>query len=382
MGGELRLPGDDLYGDLLAGTGPKVAASTTGAFTRLLRALTSGPGPRTPGVPIIPDEARTFGIDGLFREIGIYQPGGQLYEPVDAGLLLSYTEKADGQILEEGITEAGSMASTIAAGTSYATFGEPMIPFFVHYSMFGFHRAGDLIWAFGDIRGRGFLMAATAGRTTLQGEGLQHCDGHSLLYASTLPSCRAYDPAFAYEVAVIVRAGLESMYGADPRMSSTTLPCTTSPIRCRRCLRGSRTESFRVSTATRQALRALIDASILASGPAILTALDAQRVLAERYEVAAEVWSATSYKALRDDALTTERWNRLHPAEIQRVPHVARVSRPRAVRSSLSATTPRSCPIRSPAGCLSHSSYSVPRALVFPTQGLRCGDTSRWTRTT
>jgi pyruvate dehydrogenase E1 component len=329
VGGELPLPGDDLYGDLLAGTGPKVAASTTGAFTRLLRALTRDPGLGRRVVPIIPDEARTFGIDGLFREIGIYQPGGQLYEPVDAGLLLSYTEKADGQILEEGITEAGSMASTIAAGTSYATFGEPMIPFFVHYSMFGFHRAGDLIWAFGDIRGRGFLMAATAGRTTLQGEGLQHCDGHSLLYASTLPSCRAYDPAFAYEVAVIVRAGLESMYGAEPEnvfyylaLYNEAYPMPPMPEGVED---GIISGLYRYAPGPAGPDRR---ARILASGPAVLTALDAQRVLAERYDVAAEVWSATSYKALRDDALTAERWNRLHPAEMQRVPHLARVLTP------------------------------------------------------
>ena len=167
-------------------------------------------------MPIIPDEARTFGIDALFRQSKIYAPSGQRYEPVDADLLLSYQEATDGQILEEGITEAGSMASLIAAATAYATWGEPMIPFFVFYSMFGFHRLGDLIWALGDMRGRGFLMAATAGRTTLQGEGLQHCDGYSHAWAAVVPNCRAYDPAFAYELAVIIRDGLRRMYGADP----------------------------------------------------------------------------------------------------------------------------------------------------------------------
>jgi pyruvate dehydrogenase E1 component len=214
--GTLAAPEDKVYEELLAGTGPKVAASTTGAFTRLLRALLRDPNVGRRVVPIVPDEARTFGIDGLFREVGIYQAGGQRYEPVDAGLLLSYHEAADGQILEEGITEAGAMASTLAAGASYATLDEATVPFFVHYSMFGFHRAADLLWAFGDARGRGFVLAATAGRTTVQGEGLQHYDGQSLLYASAHPSCRAYDPAFAYEVAVIVRAGLAAMYGPHP----------------------------------------------------------------------------------------------------------------------------------------------------------------------
>ena len=206
----------DSFADLLAGTGDKVQASTTTAFARLLRNLLRDPGIGKRVVPIIPDEARTFGLDALFREVKIYAPFGQSYEPVDAGLLLSYQEARNGEILEEGITEAGSMATFTAAGTSYATWGQPMIPFFIFYSMFGFQRVGDLIWAFGDQRGRGFLLGATAGRTTLTGEGLQHCDGQSQLLASTVPNCRAYDPAFAYEVAVIIRDGIERMYGDAP----------------------------------------------------------------------------------------------------------------------------------------------------------------------
>ena len=201
---------------MLAGTGEKVQASTTTAFARLLRNLLRDPGIGSRVVPIIPDEARTFGLDALFREFKIYAPFGQPYEPVDAELLLSYREARSGRILEEGITEAGSMASFTAAGTAYATWGQPMIPFFIFYSMFGFQRVGDLIWAFGDQRGRGFLLGATAGRTTLTGEGLQHCDGHSQVLASTVPNCRAYDPAFAYEMAVIIRDGIERMYGAEP----------------------------------------------------------------------------------------------------------------------------------------------------------------------
>jgi pyruvate dehydrogenase E1 component len=213
----LELTADDPYQELLIGTGDKVAASTTSAFTRLLRNLLRVPDLGRRVVPIVPDEARTFGIDALFRQSKIYAATGQRYEPVDAGLLLSYQEATDGQILEEGITEAGSMASLTAAATAYATWGEPMIPFFVFYSMFGFHRLGDLIWALGDMRGRGFLLAATAGRTTLQGEGLQHCDGHSLAWASVVPNCRAYDPAFAYEVAVIIRDGMHRMHASHVR---------------------------------------------------------------------------------------------------------------------------------------------------------------------
>ena len=185
-------------------------------FARILRNLIRDPelGPRI--VPIIPDEARTFGMDPLFKEVGIYSALGQRYEPVDSDLVLSYREATDGQVLEEGITEAGSMASFQAAGTSYATHGLPIIPFYIFYSMFGFQRTGDQIWAFGDARGRGFLMGATAGRTTLTGEGLQHDDGHSQILASTVPNLRAYDPAFAYELAAIVRDGIERMYGPKP----------------------------------------------------------------------------------------------------------------------------------------------------------------------
>ena len=182
-------------------------------FAKLLRNLMRDPGLGRRIVPIIPDEARTFGMDPLFKEVGIYASQGQRYEPVDSDLVLSYREAKDGQVLEEGITEAGSMASFQAAATSYATHGEPMIPFYIFYSMFGFQRTGDQAWAFGDARGRGFMLGATAGRTTLNGEGLQHEDGHSHLLASTIPPLRAYDPAFAYELATIVRDGIERMYG-------------------------------------------------------------------------------------------------------------------------------------------------------------------------
>jgi pyruvate dehydrogenase E1 component len=322
----LVLPDSDPYRELTAGTGDKVAASTTGAFTRLLRSLLRDPEIGRRVVPIIPDEARTFGIDGLFRQVKIYAPGGQRYEPVDAGLLLSYQEAADGQILEEGITEAGSMASFMAAGTSYATWGEPMIPFFVCYSMFGFHRFGDLLWAAGDMRARGFLLAATAGRTTLQGEGLQHCDGHSLLFASVIPNLRAYDPVFAYEVAVIVRDGLERMYGSDPGDLLYYLTPYNEPYVQPPMPAGTEEGIVAGLYRYRQAMeKGTYRARILASGTAMLAALKAQQELLDRFHVAAEVWSATSYKALRDDALSTERWNRLHAGELPRVPYIQRV---------------------------------------------------------
>src|SRR5205807_3028140 len=200
----LATPDPGVFAEFPKGSGT-TAASTTMAFTRLLRNLLRD---KTIGkriVPIIPDEARTFGMDPLFKEVGIYSPLGQRYEPVDAETLLPYREAQDGQVLEEGITEAGSMASLTAAGTSYATHGEQMLPFYVFYSMFGFQRTGDQIWAFGDTRGRGFMLGATAGRTTLNGEGLQHEDGHSQLLATALPNIRAYDPAFAFETALIVK---------------------------------------------------------------------------------------------------------------------------------------------------------------------------------
>jgi pyruvate dehydrogenase E1 component len=321
-------PRDEIIDQLTAGTGEKVQASTTMAFARLLRALLKDPEYGRRVVPIIPDEARTFGMDALFAEFKIYAPFGQQYEPVDAGLMLSYREAADGQILEEGITEAGAMASFTAASTAYATWGQPMIPFFIFYSMFGFQRVGDLIWSYGDQRGRGFLLGATAGRTTLTGEGLQHCDGQSQHYAMAFPNCRAYDPAFAYEVGVIVRDGIRRMYGPEAEdcfyyvtLYNENYPQPPMPegveegiVRGMYLLRaGEPGRSHR--------------AQILASGPMVLQALEAQRMLAEDHDVAADVWSVPGWKQLRDDALECERWNRLHPADPPRTPFVTEMLR-------------------------------------------------------
>ncbi len=321
----LNLPGDDAYAEVFAGSG-KVEASTTSAFTRLIRSLSrvEGFGPHV--VPIVPDEARTFGMDSLFRELKIYAPKGQLYEPVDASMLLSYSEAQDGQILEEGITEAGSLASWTAAGTSYATRGVAMVPFFIFYSMFGFQRVGDLIWGASDARVRGFLLGATAGRTTLAGEGLQHQDGHSLVLASTVPVCQAYDPAFAYEVGTIVQRGLKRMFGDDPDDVFYYLTVYNEnyaqPPRPEGVEQGIMDGLYHwapTPDGTNQ------DVSILFSGTANLAARRAQEELAQHYGVGAELWSATSYKKLREQALKTERWNRLHPDQRRRVPLVTKL---------------------------------------------------------
>jgi pyruvate dehydrogenase E1 component len=294
-------------------------------------------GPRF--VPIIPDEARTFGMDSLFPTAKIYDPHGQTYEAVDRTLLLSYKESAKGQILHEGISEAGAMGSTIAAGTAYATHGTHMIPVYIFYSMFGFQRTGDQMWALGDQMGRGFLLGATAGRTTLTGEGLQHNDGHSVLLASVNPACVSYDAAWAYELSYIVKDALRRMYGTSPEhpegenifyyltvynepyqqpAEPADYPGGTEALE-RGILRGLYRYAD-VPPAKQAAERPR--ARILASGVALRWALEAQRLLAEDWGVAAEAWSATSWTELRRDALDCDEWNLLHPDTEPRVPHV------------------------------------------------------------
>ncbi|MEK7860364.1 MAG: pyruvate dehydrogenase (acetyl-transferring), homodimeric type, partial [Chloroflexota bacterium] len=298
---KIALPDQSAFAEFPKGSG-SAAASTTMAFTRLLRNLLRDKNVGKRVVPIIPDEARTFGMDPLFKEVGIYSPLGQRYTPVDAGTLMPYREAIDGQLLEEGITEAGAMASVAAAGTSYATHGEHMIPFYVFYSMFGFQRTMDQIWAFGDARGRGFLMGATAGRTTLNGEGLQHEDGHSHLLATAIPNIRAYDPAFAYETAVIVKDGLRRMLEASEdvfyyiTLYNENYPMPPQPDEVEDgILRGL--YLFRKGIEGRRRV------TLLGSGPLLMQALRAQEMLQDRYEVAADVWSVTSYQLLRNDAL-------------------------------------------------------------------------------
>ncbi len=276
----------------------------------------------------MPDEARTFGMESLFRQFGIYSYVGQLYEPVDKSMLLYYREVKDGQILEEGITEAGSMASFIAAGTSYATHGIDMLPFFIFYSMFGFQRVGDLIWAAADQRTRGFLLGATSGRTTLMGEGLQHEDGHSLVLASVVPNLLAYDPAFAYELAVIIRDGMKRMYTERQdifyyiTLYNENYPMPPMPAGAEEgILKGL--YKLRPAPPGREDVpdnRPRIH--LFGSGSLLREAMRAQEILAERYGVAAELWSAPSYKELRRDALEVERWNMLHPEAEPRKPYV------------------------------------------------------------
>jgi pyruvate dehydrogenase E1 component len=312
--------------------GSQTPVSTTMVFTRILRNLIRDPelGPRI--VPIIPDEARTFGMDPLFKEVGIYAALGQRYEPVDSDLVLSYREATNGQVLEEGITEAGSMASFQAAGTAYATHGLATIPFYIFYSMFGFQRTGDQMWAFGDARGRGFLMGATAGRTTLTGEGLQHDDGHSHVLATTVPNLRAYDPAFAYELAAVVRDGIERMYGRGEDVyyyisiynENHVQPPRPAGVTDDDILRGI----YRFVEAP-DVGRDAHPVRLIGSGAILHQVLAARDLLAEKFGVAAEVFSAPSFGLLRRDGLEVERWNRLHPdTKKPRVPVISQVLPP------------------------------------------------------
>ncbi len=298
-------------------------ASTTMAFVRTFGQLLKQKQLSKLLVPIIPDEARTFGMESLFRQIGIYSSVGQRYEPVDRDTLLYYREVKDGQILEEGITEAGSMASFLAAGTAYSTHGVNMIPFFIFYSMFGFQRVGDLIWAAADARVRGFLMGATAGRTTLNGEGLQHQDGHSHVLAATVPNLCCYDPAFAYETAVIIQDGLKRMYRDQESifyyvtLYNEAYPMPPMP---RGVEEGIRRGLYRFKSKAVDGEKARVQ--LFGSGPILREVLRAQEILAERFQIASDVWSVPSYKELRRDALEAERWNRLHPSETPQSCHL------------------------------------------------------------
>jgi pyruvate dehydrogenase E1 component len=299
--------------------------STTMVFVRLLSKLLRDPEIGKLIVPIIPDEARTFGMEALFRQVGIYSSVGQLYEPVDMDTLLYYKEAKDGQILEEGITEAGSICSFIAAGTAYANHGINTIPFFIYYSMFGFQRIGDFIWAAADLRTRGFLVGGTAGRTTLAGEGLQHQDGHSHVLALSVPNLLAYDPAFAYEIAVIIQDGIKRMY-VDQESIFYYLTVTNEPLAMPGIPEGKDVKEgilkglyrFRTSTKKDSKLRA----QLFGSGTIMYEVLKAQQILEEKYGVGADVWSVTSYKQLYRNGNDCDRWNMLHPGEPARIPFV------------------------------------------------------------
>ena len=300
-------------------------ASTTMVFVRLLSKLLRDPEIGKLIVPIIPDEARTFGMEALFRQVGIYSSVGQLYEPVDMDTLLYYKEAKNGQILEEGITEAGSMCSFIAAGTAYANHGINTIPFFIYYSMFGFQRIGDLIWAAADMRCRGFLVGGTAGRTTLAGEGLQHQDGHSHVIALTVPNIMAYDPAFAYEIAIILQDGIKRMY-IDQESIFYYLTVTNEPLPMPPMPAGDHVRNgilkgmYRYKPSDKK--DAKLQAQLFGSGTIMFEVLKAQQILGDKYGVAADVWSVTSYKELYRDANDCERWNMLHPGQPAKVPYV------------------------------------------------------------
>ena len=319
--GNIEAPPLEFLKESLEGSGGR-DVSTTMAFGRVLTQLMKNPEIGKRVVPIIPDEARTFGMEAMFRQFGIYASQGQLYKPHDAEIFLYYKESKDGQILEEGITEAGSMASFTAAGTAYTNYKVEMIPFFIYYSMFGFQRVGDQIWAFADARGKGFLCGGTAGRTTLSGEGLQHQDGHSLLLASAVPTCVAYDPAFSYEIAIIVQDGIRRMYQEqEDRFYYITLynenypmPSMPESVKPEEVLKGL----YRY----RAAAKGKAKVQLFGSGTILNEALKAQEILAEQYNIPADVWSATSYNELRREALGVERWNRLHPAQPAQTPYV------------------------------------------------------------
>ncbi|MGI5208134.1 pyruvate dehydrogenase (acetyl-transferring), homodimeric type [Spirillospora sp. CA-108201] len=332
----LKLPGDPVYSELKKGSG-KQNIATTMAFVRLLKDLIKDENIGARFVPIAPDEYRTFGMDSLFPTSKIYSPHGQTYDAVDRKLLLSYKEAESGQMLHEGISEAGSMASTIAAATAYATHGEHMIPVYIFYSMFGFQRTGDQMWALGDQMGRGFLLGATAGRTTLTGEGLQHADGHSPLLAASNPACVHYDPTWAFELAHIVKDALHRMYGSSEEHPNGEdvfyyltvynepyqQPAEPENLDVDGLLKGlyRHKAAPEVSSGNGEAPRA----QILASGVGGRWALEAQRLLAEDWGVAADVWSATSWNELAREARECDDWNLLNPDAEQRVPYVSRV---------------------------------------------------------
>ncbi len=320
-----KTPAESMFEEFYEGSDGREIA-TTAVFVRLLSKLLRDKDIGKLIVPIVPDEARTFGMEPLFRQVGIYSHVGQLYEPVDADTILYYKEAKDGQILEEGITEAGSMSSLIAAGTASSTFGINTIPFFIFYSMFGLQRIGDLIWAAGDMRCRGFLLGATSGRTTLAGEGLQHQDGHSHLLGYPVPNLMTYDPAFAYELAVIIREGIRRMYEEQEDIffyltvgnERYAMPPMPSEDVKSGILKGM--YKFKTSEKTDTNLHA----QLLGSGAILNEVLKAQSLLEEKYNVAADVWSITSYKELHLDGHAVERWNMLHPSETPRVPYVTK----------------------------------------------------------
>jgi len=321
----IKTPSESVFEEFYQGTEGR-EVSTTMVFVRMLAKLLKDKEIGKLIVPIVPDEARTFGMESLFRQVGIYAHSGQLYEPVDADSLLYYKEAKNGQILEEGITEAGSMSSFVAAGTSHSTHGINMIPFFIYYSMFGLQRIGDLAWAAGDMGAKGFMIGGTAGRTTLNGEGLQHQDGHSHLLAYTVPNLCAYDPAFAYEIAVLIREGIKRMYEEQRNeffyitVMNENYPMPPMPEGAKD---GIIKGIYKFKASSKKSAKA--KAQLFGSGTILNEVSKAQEILEKEFNVAADIWSVTSYKELRRDALDVERWNMLNPTKKQREPYVSQI---------------------------------------------------------
>ncbi len=323
----LAVPPLESFGPLLEGTGER-EISTTMAFVRILTTLLKDKNIGKNIVPIVPDEARTFGMEGLFRQIGIYSSVGQLYTPQDAETLMSYREDKKGQMIEEGINEAGSLCSWIAAGTAYSNHAINMVPFYIFYSMFGFQRVGDFIWAGGDIQARGFLLGATAGRTTLAGEGLQHQDGHSQLVATTVPNCVVYDPAYAYELAVIIQDGMRRMYVDQENIFYYITVMNENYVQPA-MPKGAEAGILKGAYLLQSGGRGKVRATLLGSGTILREAQAAAQILENDYGVPADVFAVTSFSELRREALEAERWNMLHPGETPRVPYVQQLLKDR-----------------------------------------------------
>jgi pyruvate dehydrogenase E1 component len=318
----LQVPGLEFFKAHLEGSSDR-EISTTMAFVRMLTALLRDKGIGSRIVPIVPDEARTFGMEGMFRQVGIYSSVGQLYTPQDVDQLTYYREDKKGQMIEEGITEGGAFCSWIAAGTSYANHGTLMIPFYIFYSMFGFQRIGDFAWAGGDMQARGFLIGGTAGRTTLAGEGLQHQDGHSQLVATTIPNCRAYDPCYSYELAVIVQDGLRRMCTEQENIFYY-ITCMNENYAHPAMPEGAEAGILRGMYLLRPGTRGKMRVQLFGSGTILREVLRAAQLLEERYQIPADVWSVTSFSELRREALHVARWNERHPEEKPRSSYIER----------------------------------------------------------
>jgi pyruvate dehydrogenase E1 component len=316
----LKVPPLSAFDALLQSTGDR-DISTTMVFVRILQVLLKDKDIGKYIVPIVPDEARTFGMEGLFRQIGIYSSKGQLYTPQDADQLMFYKEDKKGQILEEGINEGGAISSWIAAGTAYANQGVNMVPFYIYYSMFGFQRVGDYIWAAGDLQARGFLIGGTAGRTTLAGEGLQHQDGHSLLAASTVPNCVAYDPAYAYELTVIIQDGMRRMYQERENIFYY-LTCMNENYVHPAMPKGAEPGILKGMYRLTEGGKAKSKVTLLGSGTILREVEAAAAILDSEFKISADVYSVTSFSELRREALDVERWNMLHPTDKARTSYV------------------------------------------------------------